>query len=292
MNYIPNLNGRNLKSSETKVIGMFLTSMKGPYYDLLVDSIYQECEKAGYELQIFITKNDRTALANLLGKRVDGAIITNEFITEQDIQLLETAGIPVVFFDREHVSKTSSSVVFDSYKGGQDVARYLINQGHRNIGYIRGYDFNYDDIERLRGFKDVLDDAGLEFKVENLLVGYFEEDASYSAVRAFVKSGKVLPDAFACANDLSAIGCIKALKSEGIKVPDDISVTGFDNIDLSEYFSPPLTTVFNPIIRSGKVAVKLLLDTIQTAQPGKLEKLAGRLIVRDSCSIHKNMLMR
>ncbi len=291
MNYVPNLNGRNLKSRETKVIGMFLTSMKGPYYDILVDSIYQVCEKSGYELQIFITKNDQTALANLLGKRVDGAVIMNEFIDENDVQLLEKAGVPIVFIDRERVSKTSSSVVFDSYKGGQDIARYLINQGHRNIGYIRGYANLYDDIERFKGFKNIVDSAGLQLKDENILVGYFEEEATYNAVKTFIKSGKPLPDAFACANDLSAIGCIKALNSEGFSVPEDISITGFDNIDLSEYFLPSITTVANPIIHLGKAAMQCLLGTILKEEPGSLVKLEGKLIVRDSCAINKEIFI-
>ncbi|MCU9613066.1 LacI family transcriptional regulator [Caldibacillus lycopersici] len=292
LNYIPNLNGKNLKSSATKVIGLFITSLKGPYYDQLVDAISKECEKFGYELNIFITKNDRTALSNILGKRVDGAIISNEFIDEMDVLALEKAEIPIVFIDRERVSKTSASVVFDSYKGGQDVARYLINLGHKNIGYIRGYDHLYDDIERYAGFRATLEEAGIGFNEENLLVGYFEEDASFSAVKAFVKSGKELPDAIVAANDLSAIGCIKALKSEGILVPKDISIISFDNIDLSEYFSPPLTTVNNPIIRLGKLTVESLLGIIQGKTEGKLEKLQGSLVVRDSCSLNKNVLIR
>ncbi|MDU1846568.1 MAG: LacI family DNA-binding transcriptional regulator [Niallia nealsonii] len=292
LNYIPNLNGKNLKSNATKVIGLFITSMRGPYYDQLVDSISKECEKLGYELNIFITKNDRTALSNILGKRVDGAIISNEFIDEKDVSVLEEAGIPVVFIDRERVSKTSSSVVFDSYKGGQDVARYLINLGHKRIGYIRGYDHLYDDIKRYEGFRDTLLDANIPFYEEDLLIGYFEEEASFSAVKAFVRSGKDLPDAFVAANDLSAIGCIKALKSEGILVPKDISIISFDDIDLSEYFTPPLTTVNNPIIMLGKHAIERLLGIIRGEEVGKLDKLQGSLIVRDSCTINKNILIR
>jgi DNA-binding LacI/PurR family transcriptional regulator len=291
MNYIPNLNGKNLKSAATKVLGLFITSMQGPYYGVLTDAIYKECEKHGYELQVFITKDDKNAISNILGKRVDGAIISNEWITDKHIATLEKAKIPIVFLDREKASPTISSVIFDSYKGGQSVARYLINLGHKKIGYIQGYNHLYDDIERFRGFKDTLNEFGLEFSEDNRLVGYFEEEASFSAVKAFIKSGKPLPDAFFAANDLSAIGCIKALKSEGYMVPNDISVIGFDDIDISEFFNPPITTVNNPIVRQGLLAVDRLLDIIQDKGQGKLEKLEGSLVVRESCSINKNVFI-
>jgi DNA-binding LacI/PurR family transcriptional regulator len=287
MNYIPNLNGKNLKSSATKVLGLFITSMQGPYYGVLTDSIYKECEKYGYELHVFITKDDQNALSNILGKRVDGAIILNEWITDKHLATLEKTKTAAVFLDREKVSKTIASVLFDSYKGGQAVARYLINLGHKRIGYIQGYENIYDDIERFRGFKDTLKDSGLAFNEEYRLVGYFEEEASFSAVKAYVKSGKSLPDAFFAANDLSAIGCIKALKSEGFLVPEDISVIGFDDIDICEFFNPPITTVNNPIVRQGKLAVDSLIEIIQGKGEGKLEKLEGSLIVRESCTINK-----
>lgn len=287
LNYIPNVNGRNLKTSATKVLGLFITSMQGPYYGILTDSIYKECERNGYELNVFVTKNDRNALSNILGKRVDGAIILNEWITDKHMDQLDKAKAPIVFLDREKVSETISSVVFDSYKGGQVVARYLMNLGHKRIGYIQGYSNLYDDIERFRGFKDALLKAGLEFHEEHRLVGYFEEEASYSAVKSYVRSGKQLPDAFFAANDLSAIGAIKALKSEGLVVPEDISVIGFDDIDISEFFNPPITTVNNPIARQGLLAVNRLLAMIQNKGDGRLDKLEGNLVVRNSCSVNK-----
>jgi DNA-binding LacI/PurR family transcriptional regulator len=289
MNYIPNLNGKNLKSSATKVLGLFITSMQGPYYGVLTDSIYKECEKYGYELQVFISKNDKNILSNILGKRVDGAIVLNDLISEKHLTTLEKTKIPVVFLDREKVSETIASVVFDSYKGGQSVARYLINLGHKRIGYIQGYENIYDDIERFRGFRDTLKEAGLTFSEDHRLIGYFEEEASFNAVKAYIKSGKILPDAFFASNDLSAIGCIKAIKSEGLLVPDDISVIGFDDIDISEFYEPPITTVNNPIVRQGKLAVDSLIGIIQGKEEGKLEKLEGTLIVRKSCTINKNV---
>lgn len=292
LNYIPNLNGKNLKSSATKVLGLFITSMKGPYYGVLTDAIYKECDKHGYELNVFITKNKQNVLSNILGRRVDGAIILNEHITEADINQLDQANIPTVFLDRERVSNNIASVIFDSYMGGQAVAKYLLNLGHKNIGYIHGYEHIYDDIERFKGFVDTLDAAGFGFSEDYSLSGFFEEEASYSAVKSFIRSGKQLPDAFFAANDLSAIGCIKALKSEGYLVPEDISVIGFDDIDISEFFQPALTTVNNPIARQGFMSVNKLLRMIQQEEKGDLVKLEGHLVVRDSCTVNKNVFVK
>lgn len=290
LNYIPNLNGKVLKSGETNVLGLFVTSIAGPYYNVLAESIYKECQSNGYELNIFISKNPKTIMNNILGKRVDGAIILNEFISDKEIELLEKAKIPAVFLDREKVSRKISSVVFDSYKAGQIVTRYLINQGHKKIGYIRGYQELYDDIQRYKGFRDTLEEYGLEFDEDYLLTGFFEEEASFNAVKSFLRSGKELPDAFLAANDLSAFGCIKALRSEDINVPNDISIVGFDDIELSEYFNPPLTTVKNPIKKQGKEAINQLLQMIKHDGQGKLIKLEGRLVIRNSSTLNKKII--
>ncbi|CAM4174107.1 LacI family DNA-binding transcriptional regulator [Lederbergia lenta] len=288
MNYIPNINGRNLKSNRTKVLGLFITTMTGPYYGTLTDAIYKQCEKNGYELNIFITKNDQNALSNILGRRVDGAIISNEFISETHEDLLGKANIPIVFLDREKTGKVMSSVVFNSYKGGQVVAEYLIQLGHEKLGYIKGFGHIYDDIERFRGFQDTLKDAGLAFSTDHLLYGDFEEEASYDAVKAFINSGKDLPDAFFAGNDSSAIGCMKALQSEGLSIPEDISVIGFDDIEISEYYNPPITTVNNPISEQGILAVDRLINLIQNNGVGQLDRLEGNLVVRNSCTAKKN----
>lgn len=291
LNYIPNISGKTLKSGETKVIGLFITTIVGPYYNVLAEHIFKECEKYGYELNIFISKNKQKIMSNILGKRVDGVILSNKLMTDQEIELLAKAKVPTVFLDREMVNEKMSSVVFDSYQAGQLVTRYLINQGHRKIGYIRGYTELYDDSERFKGFLDTLKEFGLQFDEKYLLHGFFEEEASYNATKSFIRSDLELPDAFIAANDLSAFGCIKALQSEGFTIPNDISVVGFDDVELSEYFQPALTTVNNPIAKQGKLAVHVLLDMIKNDTEGRLEKLACKLVVRHSSTMNKKIVL-
>lgn len=249
---------------------------------MLVDSIANKCEERGYDLMVFITKNERVTINNILGRGIDGAIIFNEWISSENLNLLEKSNMPLVFLDREKVGKNISSVVFASYEGGQMVARHLAELGHKRIGYIHGVEDLYDDKERFRGVRDVLKEKGLSYDNNDSLFGQFEEDITFNAVKKFIKSGYELPDAFIAANDLSAIGCIKALNSEGYSVPKDVSVTGFDDIEISPYFNSGITTVRVPIVQQGVLAVDRLLDIIHKKASGKLDRLEGKMIIRNS----------
>lgn len=287
LNYIPNLNGKNLKASATKVIGFFITSIAGPYYSVLADSLYTACNDAGYGLIIYITQSEKAAMTNILGQRIDGAIIFDDWIKEKQIETLKRARIPIVFLDREIQAENMSSVLFDSYAGGKMITEYMIKAGHKKIGYLHGYLHTYDDQERFRGFCDAIHEAGVEFCDYAILEGRFEEAAAYAVIKEYIQSGKPMVDAFFAANDISAIGCIKALKDSGYHVPSDVSVVGCDDIDLCEFFRPPITTINNPIRRQGMLAVEQLLKTIQGQGKGTVEKLHGRLVIRESCKIAK-----
>ena len=283
LNYIPNLNGRNLKANQTKVIGLFITSIQGPYYGTLADAIFKECDKNGYELNIYISHDYKTAFSNILGKRVDGAIISHEWMKDEQIKVIEEANIPVVFLDREKKGNTVASILFDSYHGGVTIADYLLKLGHKRLGYIHGYMNTYDDAERYRGFRDTIKKANLEIPEDCIITGYFEEEATFAVVNELIKKNIQLPEGFFAANDVSAIGCIKALQDNGFSVPEDISVVGFDDIDLCQYFSPRLTTMNNPIKKQGSMAVVAIIEMIQKKSYGRIEKLEGRLVTRDSC---------
>lgn len=284
LNYIPNLHGKRLKTRITKTIGMFLSSIKGPYYGTLVDSIADACDQNQYDLNVFIAKSENAIMNNILGRQVDGAIILTEHVTDKNINLIKQGNIPLVFLDREKVDTKISSVIFSSYKGGRIVAQHLIDLGFQKIGYIHGVREQYDDQERFRGFKETLEAEGIPFKQKYLLDGSFEEEVAYQAVIDHIESGNELPEAFFAANDLSAIGCIKALQSKGFQVPQDITVVGFDDIEISEYFHGGLTTVRNPIKKQGVLAVERLIAIINGEEKGSLQTLDGELIIRNSCS--------
>ncbi|WP_054955362.1 LacI family DNA-binding transcriptional regulator [Paenibacillus dakarensis] len=287
MNYVPNLNGKLLKSGKTKMLGFFTTSVSGPYFYTLVESMSRECDRLGYGLNVFVTKDKKVIMSNILGRRVDGVIIFEEnMIEEQDIAAMEKDRVKAVFLDRVIENENMGSIIFDSYISAYKATQYLISLGHRQISYISGVDTMFDSVQRKEGFLAALQEFQLPFDPDFILQGYFEEEGTYLAVKSFLKQhpGKI-PDAFLAGNDVSAIGCIKALNSIGYEVPRDISVVGFDDIDIAQYFTPPLTTVRNQIARQGMLVVNHLVRMIQKKEQGKVVKLAGELVVRESSTV-------
>ena len=125
LHYIPNLNGRNLKSKSTKVIGLFVTSLKGPYFATLADIMVWECQKYDYELNILVTWDGKSAISNIMGRAVDGAVIFSaDVVDEKAVAQMEEMEVPIIFLDREVKSKKISSVIFDSYKDGEMAAEF------------------------------------------------------------------------------------------------------------------------------------------------------------------------
>ncbi|WP_068784491.1 LacI family DNA-binding transcriptional regulator [Paenibacillus phocaensis] len=287
LNYVPNLNGKQLKSKKTNMLGFFTTSVSGPYFYILVESMARESERLGYGLHVMVTADKQTIISNIMGRRVDGVIIYEELrIDDQDIAMMEKDKIKAVFLDRVIQKETMGTVIFNSYASSYEATKYLISLGHKTIAYLSGVDTMYDSVQRKEGYLAALREHQLPVDEDLIVQGYFEEESTYNAVRAFVHKhpGKI-PDAILAGNDLSAIGCIKALRSYGLEVPRDISVVGFDDIDIAQYFTPPLTTVRNQIARQGILAVNHLVNMIKHREQGKVQQLDGELIVRGSSHV-------
>lgn len=289
LNYIPNLNGRYLKAGTTKTLGFFTNSISGPYFCSLMDAMCRQCETRGYNLNVFITKDSSVIMGNILGKNLDGVLIYEDTtVNEAEIRTFEKEGIKVVFLDREVCKQGVSSVLFDSFKEGYEATKHLINLGHRRIAFIECVDEVTDSLRRKQGYKAAMKECNLPMDENLIIQGAFEEEYTYNAIKSFVRLRSAeLPDVFLAGNDLSAIGCIKALQSDGYQVPEDISVMGFDDIDIAQYFSPSLTTVRNPIARQGRLAVDTLIDMIEEKEQGTMIKLEGTLIIRNSCTRKK-----
>jgi len=287
MNYIPDLRGKNLKARKTDMIGFFTTTVGGAYFHVLVESMARECERHGYGLNIFVSHNKKMVMNNLFGGSIDGAIIlSSNHIKEKEVDIIRNKNLQSVFLDREIQNKHMGSVLFDSYKSGYAAVSYLINLGHRNIVFIEGAGETYDNKKRREGYLNALKDNGIKPNPDYIIRGYYVKEGGYNAVRSFLrKFPGDIPDAFLGANDLSAIGAIEALESEGFRVPEDVSVMGFDDVEIAQYYNPSLTTVRNPIARQGMLAVQHVIQMINEEQTGEVHKLPGKIIGRDSTVI-------
>lgn len=290
MNYVPNLSGRCLKSGKTHMLGFLTSSIGGDYFTVLLEAMSSQCNDLGYTLNILTSRDSRVIKSQILGKRFDGIFIfQGERIKAEELELLEKHHVKTVLLDRAYKSPDIGSVVFDSYYAGYTTTKYLINLGHKKIGFIEGADDVYDSLERKRGFMDAMKEYRLPVREDYILNGYFEELLTYNVVNVFSRNRRCeMPDAFIAGNDNSAIGCIKALTDLGYHVPEDISVIGFDDISIAQYFTPKLSTFRNPINLQGITAAKMLIDMVENKNEGRIELLQGKLVPRDSAAAMLN----
>ncbi len=288
LKYVPNMNARLLKSNKKNTIGLFLPSIQGDFYRMLMQSVHLQCKMNGYLLNIYVS-NENTSeeiYSIITSSGVEGAIVLNEQLHNEYIDRIARTKLPIVFIDREYCRERMSSVMIDNTLGATLAMEFLIKQGHRRIGYIHGIN-NFDDRARYLAYQKVLEKYGIPIDDNIILNGYFEEIVAYSEMKVLLLKGIEMPDAFFCANDEMAWGCIRALSDAGINVPDNVSVMGFDDIILSKYYHPALTTIHCPVTELGSVSMNELLRLVnQEGRPhGKEIRLSPTLTVRDTCRV-------
>ena len=282
LHYIPNMNGRNLKTKATKTIGLLVTSLKGPYFGILADTLFWECKKNGYDFNIFVTWDSQSAMNNVLGNRVDGWIILDNDIQEPEENRIFAYEIPTVFLYREASGEKASSVVFDSYHDGVMATEYLLQKKPQKIAFVQGVWNNYDAKQRYQGFMDTLARHDMEVEPEYILNGSFERYTAHDAMQEFLQKKLPIPDAIFAANDLSAIGCMDVLLEAGYHIPEDIIVMGVDDIELGEWYRPALTTIRTGIEKQAVVAVEKMMTLLTGEARGDITKIQGTLIERQS----------
>ena len=185
LNYVPNMNGRFLKSGRSRQLCFITSSISGEYFYRLTDSMNAECEKNGYCLNIVVTRDKNTMMNNVLGGRFDGFFLfEGERIAAEELERLEKEHIVAIMLDRKYVKKTIGSVVFDSYQAGYEITKHLINLGHKRIGFLDSASDIYDCSERKRGYQKALEEHGIALLEKDILQGFFDENVSYSAVIA------------------------------------------------------------------------------------------------------------
>jgi LacI family transcriptional regulator len=174
-------------------------------------------------------------------------------------------------------------ITIDNHGGAYQMVKHLVQKGHERIAIIRGAERNHDAAERLRGYRDALDDCGLQRDARWELHGDFTEAAGYRAARAMLKLHQ-RPTAIFAANDAMAIGALSALREDGVAVPHDVAVAGFDDIPIARYVSPPLSSVHVPIAELGERAMELLLGAVTEPadDAGRRVVLPTTLVIRKS----------
>jgi LacI family transcriptional regulator len=219
-------------------------------------------------------------------RRVDGAIILSADIPDKLLQRVAGHSFPIVVMDRELQNEYIYNVLLDNNNGAYKATKYLIDLGHRKIAYVSGSTISYDNIKRFEGYKMALADNNIMFDNNLVVQGRFTEEGGYGAMKLLLLNSKLNGnhiDAVFCANDEMAIGAINALNSEGVRVPEDISIIGYDDIRLASYIQPSLTTISHNQYEWGAMAANLVFQGLKEDFNGGKIILPAKLIERNSC---------
>lgn len=262
LNYSPNLLGRNLRRLETKKILVLLNTISNQFYSRVVKGIEEKAYECGYTVMVCMThgnaKIEHGYIDMLKTKLVDGAILLT---TEQDgKQLTEELGEMNIVQACEPCDEfLTPTVSIDNEQAAYDATTYLIKKGHSAIGFFGAGDIYQSSVQRERGYRKALKDNGFNVNEEWIMQEGFSFNAGIRAATSLVERKK-LPTAIFCVSDSCAAGGIKTLMQHEILVPNEISVMGFDNTQLSQIFMPSITTVKQPQYEIGYQAMELLLN--------------------------------
>jgi len=294
LNYIPNIVAQRLVTKKSNIISLLIPAINNPFFAELYNGIerYITEHELGYRMLIGNTLYSASRESELIRafreEYVDGFIIVSNNPKDSEIKRLKNDGIPFVFSvnDTKSVPK-DPLVTYNNYDVSYQATKYLLDLRHSRFGYIAGLFEESDRAQaRFNGFHDALRESGIRFNKKNLIVGgSYSAEAGYKACMKLFSSQRSMPTALFCANDLIAIGAMRAIRERGLNVPEDISIVGFDNIQPSAYISPPLTTIDLNISGVGYKSAELLFTAIDGEKTTENRAvISGKLIIRESCA--------
>jgi LacI family transcriptional regulator, galactose operon repressor len=291
LKYFPNAVGRSLSTKKTESIGLLLPDLFGEFFSEVIRGSDEAVQMNHFHLLVSSSHSNREELEaalRIMRARIDGLIVMSPHINAQALNENLPHTLPVVLLNCYVEDDIFDSVNIDNFGGAIKMVQHLIGHGHKRIAFIKGTEKNFDAVERLQGYQAGIEQGGA-YKDSSLeLIGNFSEASGYIAAKNALKI-KPCPTAIFASNDSMAIGALGALLEEGVDVPNEIAVVGFDDIPVAKYLSPPLTTVHFGIGDMGALAVKTLVRAINEKNSHQKQriKLATNLSIRESCGCKK-----
>ncbi|HET7795540.1 MAG TPA: LacI family DNA-binding transcriptional regulator [Rhizobacter sp.] len=286
LNYVPSAVARSLKSSRTHTVGMMIPNSSNPYFAEIIRGIEDTCFAAGFNVILCNSDDDphkQAAYVRVLSeKQVDGLIVLSSGGDPELLDTLRGAPMPQVVVDREIDDLAADLVEVDHEGGARLAVAHLVGLGHARIACIAGPLLLSPARQRVQGWRSALLAAGLACDDSLVAQGGFTAAGGFDAMRVLLAQ---CPSAVFASNDLMAIGALCAAADAGLRVPQDLSLIGFDDIALAAYSNPPLTTIAQPKHQTGELAAHLLMQRI--AQPGRplqREILHPLLVLRRSAA--------
>lgn len=287
LKYYPNHYARNLAAASNKTLGIVVSDLENPFFAVVIRNFEDEARRHGREVILSATNYEvplmQRAAERMLEQKVAGVAILTSEMQSNWLEEIILRGIPVVCFDLDSPHDKVLNIKVDYYSGMQQIVRHLYGLGHRHIAFAGGRARLYNVYSRQESFLACMKEYGLT--PGPVLAGNQSLDGGYQAGLRLLQS-RPLPTAVVAMNDLTAIGLIKAFDDHGLSVPRDISVTGFDNTFMAQFFVPRLTTVDMYPARLGRMAAQALEEASQTAKrQAKVYRIALELVVGRSTGV-------
>jgi len=292
LNYAPDQAAREFRMKKTSVIGCIVPGFYGTFIPGILEGIESAVTSENYTTVLGFTKNDHGKECDYIdlmrSKNAAGLIIFLCGNNSDNSHILELRKekYPFVIIDRYIEGIEADYVGVDNVQGGYDAGMYLLGLGHRDVGFLYWEDCSSID-DRIRGLKKAFADSGVPFRDDMAMRFSIEsEDSAFGEIKDYFLVQK--PTAIMAGNDMTAIRIQKVARQLGIRIPEDLSLVGFDDIEVASLLSPTLTTVSQPIHIIGREAVKILMEKIKGKAEGVQKKiLPVKLIVRESCRARK-----
>jgi len=286
LGYQPNNLARSLRRKETHTFGLIVPDNANPFFAEVARGIEDSSFDRGYCVILCNSEKNlekELSYINVLqGRQVDGIILVSAGINTQHIIDLQEKGKPVVVVDREIAGVNVDAVLTDNRGGGYKAVHHLVELGHKRIGCISGPSELTPSAERVDGYKQAVTEAGLRWEPNLIIKGDFHSKGGYSAIEKLMSLPEPPTAVFAC-NDMMAIGAMAGAIDLGYNIPHDLSIVGFDDIELASYTNPKLTTVEQPKYKMGTVATEMMLRQVNEGKsPGRRLILPTELIIRQS----------
>jgi len=286
LNYRPNALARSLRRGETHTLGLILPDSANPFFAEIGHAIEAAAFALGYSVILCNTENDENKehvyTEVLENKQLDGIIFVGAGENREAISEIVKNGFPLVVVDRDMGSLELDTVTTENYQGGLLATQHLLSLGHQVIGCITGPSNITPSAERVTGYRAALQQAGHSVDESLLARGDFHAPSGYSAAMQLLQQTPRPTAIFVC-NDMMAIGAMRAAAQLGLRVPENIAIVGFDDIQLASYTTPSLTTIAQPKQEIGQLAVKLLFERMSDPSlPPRHNILSTQLIIRES----------
>jgi Transcriptional regulators len=286
LRYVPNVAARSLSIRCSQTIGIVLPDVHGEFFSEVIRGIDLAARREGYHILVSGSHSDPDQMMKVVDTmrgRVDGLVIMAPDVPPALLDEVCGRELAVVLLNASGAH--CDAITIDNYGGAQAMMRHLHELGHTHIAFVRGPEKNADARERLRGYRQTMRSLDASWRRALEYAGDFTEESGFAAGRRIAETAP-LPTAVFAANDSMAVGLMAAFVAAGVRVPEAISVVGFDDIPIARYVAPPLTTMRVDIAEMGRRAFALLLDSITnpTAHNARNERVATSLVVRGSCA--------